>query len=263
MKSKLAVIFLVLLSIGMGVGLIVRHKQADTESKSLLGHVLQLSNQVVSTRLQLEEQQSVNMELRTNLATRKIEISSVSNNLAAVSANFSKLQVEAKAAADLAAIEMAKRDSKISELQGQNDDMTKKMGDLSTSLTNLNTQIIETERKLTASEGDREFLMKELRRLQAEKTELERQFNDLALLRDQVRKLKEELSISRRLEWLRQGIYGNLNKKGGERLTEAKKVEPTNAVDSSLNVELRQDGGVKIESKIPAAETNAPASPPK
>jgi len=61
----------------------------------------------------------------------------------------------------------------------------------------------DTERKLAASEGDREFLLAELKRLQAEKVDLERQFNDLALLRDQIRKLKDELSIASRLEWIR------------------------------------------------------------
>src|SRR5204862_4664146 len=114
--------------------------------------------------------------------------------------------------------ELAKRDAKINDLETQRDDLTHKMDDFKTAITNLETQIGETEKKLAASEGDREFLLKELKRLQAEKAELERQFNDLAMLREQVRKLRDELSISKRLDWIRRGLYGSL--KGAEKLQE-------------------------------------------
>jgi len=258
MKSKLAAIFLILLCVGLGVGLIVRHQQATRAQELALAHILQLSNDVVETRSNLEKKQGDNLLMDKDLTARKSDLLSVSNNLAAVSASLARLQVEAKAAAETAAAELARRDAKIIELQGQNDDMTKKMGDLSLSLTNLETQIADTQRKLATSEGDREFLVQELRRLQAEKAELERQFNDLVILREQVRKLKDELSISRRLEWLKQGIYGNLGKKGGERLTEAAKSSSPKTNIPSLNVELRQDGGVKVEASPGAAETNAP-----
>ncbi len=48
----------------------------------------------------------------------------------------------------------------------------------------------------------------------AEKAELERQFNDLAVLRAQVSKLKEELSVARRLEWIRQGLFASTEQRG-------------------------------------------------
>src|SRR5437868_6465012 len=83
--------------------------------------------------------------------------------------------------------EIAKRDSKIKELEGQNDEMTKKLTELNGSIGSLEKQIADTEKRLAASEGDRAFLLKELKRLQIEKAELERQFNDLVVLRDQVR----------------------------------------------------------------------------
>ena len=90
------------------------------------------------------------------------------------------------------------------------------MADLNTSITSLESQIDNTKKKLAASEGDRDFLLNELKRLQTEKAELERKFNDLAVLRDQVRKLRDELSIARRLEWIRRGLYGSA--KGAEKL---------------------------------------------
>ena len=46
------------------------------------------------------------------------------------------------------------------------------------------------------------------------RAELERQLHDLALLREQVMKLKEELSIARRLELIKQGLYQSVRRGG-------------------------------------------------
>ena len=99
-----------------------------------------------------------------------------------------------------------------------------------------------------------------MKRLQTEKAELERKFNDLAVLRDQVRKLRDELSIARRLDWIRRGLYGS--EKGAEKLQKGLAAAgPQTNYD--LNVEIKQSGGAKIASP----STNAPATntpvPPK
>src|SRR2546422_11374444 len=146
------------------------------------------------------------------------EAQGLSNKLDSLTTTLVKTEEEAKAAAQQAKGEIAKRDAKIADLEGKNDDLTKQMTDLNSSINNLESQIADTQKKLVASEGDREFLLKELKRLQAEKAELERKFNDLAVLRTQVAKLKDELSIARRLEWIRMGIYGMQGQKGAERL---------------------------------------------
>ena len=117
---------------------------------------------------------------------------------------------------------------------------------------------------MAASEGDREFLLKELKRLQAEKMELERQFNSLAILREQVKKLKEELSISRRLEWIRRGLYGE--QKGGQRLQAGLPVAAPKT-NYALDVEIRRDGDAKVVAPAGTAPAtnatpaNAPAPP--
>ena len=118
----------------------------------------------------------------------------------------------------------------------------------------LTTQITETQRKLDASEGDKAFLEGELKRLIVEKAELEKQFNDLDTLRRQVSKLKEELSIARRLEWIRKGLFSGDEQKGATKLMNVKPHnDNTNVYD--LNVEVNSDGSVKV---IPGL-TNAPA----
>ena len=104
------------------------------------------------------------------------------------------------------------------------------------------------------NEGARAHLS-ELRRLQDEKNSLERQFNDLAMLREQVRKLRDELSISRRLDWIRRGLYGSL--KGAERLQQGIEPPITGGTNFDLNVELQESGEVEV---VPQG-TNAPAEP--
>ena len=151
---------------------------------------------------------------------------------------------------------MERKDAKIAELTSQTNVLSRKMDDLTSSIGSLSKQIADTEKKLTASEGDREFLLKELKRLQSEKAELERQFNDLSALRTQVAHLKEELSIARRLEWIRMGIYGLQEQKGAERLM-AKTPIPGPSNNYNLNVELKQDGGAVI---VPR-QTNATSAP--
>jgi chromosome segregation ATPase len=246
-------IALALLVLLMAGGLWMNYNNAQKQTKELEAKVKLLSLQVVQKDQDLNEAKQVNSTLESHLAQQSDAASRLSNTLSQTTATLQKTEVEAKKAAQLSAEEMAKRDQRISELEGQRDDLTKRMTELNGAITGLESQITETQRKLATSEGDRAFLLKELKRLQSEKLELERQFNDLAMLRDQVRKLKEELSTASRLDWLRRGLYGS-TPKAAEKLKQP--LTSTNK-DFNLNVELRQDGSVKLN---PAA-TNAPAPP--
>ena len=255
MKGKTGIVVLVVLSLGLGGALLFRHSKAVQEREAAQASITRLSNVVSDVQLKLNEQVKVNLTLETNLAVRTSEAESYSNKFVATSEALEKTEADAKAAAEAAKNEIARRDSRINQLEGQNDEMTKKVGDLNTAITDLEGRIEDTQRKLAASEGDREFLLKELKRLEAEKAELERQFNDLAVLREQVRKLKDEMSIARRLEWIRRGLYGS--EKGAEKLQKGIASTPPPS-EFDLNVEIRQEGGAKV---VPPA-TNAPANPP-
>jgi hypothetical protein len=112
--------------------------------------------------------------------------------------------------------------------------------------------------------------------LVAEKAELERQFNDLKVLRAQVAKLKEELNISRRLAWIREGIFARADQKGGQQLIQ--KSQPAFGPGSTnppptapkrsnydLNVEVNADGTVRVippTNNVVAAPTNTEPTPP-
>ncbi len=231
----------------------MRHKQAVEVKQQDEETIHILTKNVEETKDKLDEQERLAMYLQTNLSVRTEELSGASNNLTKLNAELARTQKEMQAAAEAARAAIADRDSQISKLTTETNAMSLKMDDLTASIGTLGLQISATERKLAASEGDREFLLKELKRLQVEKADLERQFNDLSVLRTQVAKLKEELSISRRLEWIRLGIYGASDKKGAEKLMAGSTPTPPPATNNfNLNVELKQDGGSKVVVPSPA-----------
>jgi septal ring factor EnvC (AmiA/AmiB activator) len=258
MKALIAI--LIIACLALGAALFYRHTTAEKQIKQDSESILVLTNRVSDAERKLAEQSAVNASLEKDLTARTQQLTETSNTLIKVTANLAKVREEAQAAATNAAADLAKRDARINELETQRDDLTKRMTDLNTQISGLDTQISDFQRKLAASEGDREYLLKELKRLQQEKNDLERQFNDLAMMREQVRKLKDELSISRRLDWIRRGLYGSL--KGAERLQKGFVAPSTNQTNFDLNVELKQSGGVNIgpQTNAPAADTNsAPA----
>ena len=129
------------------------------------------------------------------------------------------------------------------------------MDELTASINSLEGKIADTRKKLASSEGDRTFLLKELSRFQDEKAGLLAKFNNLAALRAQVAKLREEAAINQRLAWIRMGVYDQREKKGAERLLA---ISPTPVkVDNRLEIEVEQNG----RSKIIPGSTAAPQSP--
>jgi chromosome segregation ATPase len=257
MNAKTVV--LVVLCAGLAIALVLSRRTANQQREDNEATIVRLSNEWVQTSTQLNETTKTNTLLETNLAFRTEALQSVSNKLEAISADLARTEAQAKAAAQAAQEEMAKRDAKIADLELQREDLSKQMTNLSLSITNLEGQIQETQRKLASSEGDREFLLKELKRLQIEKAALEKQMTDLAFLRTQVHKLRDELAISRRLDWIRRGLFG-FPAKGGE-IMQNGFVTGTPRSNDNLNVEIKREGGAKILSPATnaPARTNAPA----
>ncbi len=253
MKGKVGVIVLLIICVFLAMFIYLSQEKAKDQQQQAAQNIERLSVGLNTTSNQLTEQKHVNDSLLARLDSRTSELLSVSNKLETVSLELAQTQQQAENAAKAAAEEVAKRDARISKLEGQNDEMTGKIANLTEILSELEKQITETERKLSASEGDREFLLVELKRLQAEKADLERQLTDLSLLRDQIRKLRDELSIARRLEWIRQGLYGG-EQRGADRL-EAGHATPAQP-GYDLNVEIRQDGDARV-----LETTNNPATP--
>ena len=261
-SMKAAIVFCLFVCLALGVSLFMREKKAKDVKQADEVRIYTFSNTVEETKSKLDEKERLAMYLQTNLTIKTEELGMTSNHLSKINAELARTRSEMQAAAEAARAEMAKmeaqaraelakKDAQIAQLSSETNPLTLKMDDLTSSIDKLGQLIASTERKLAASEGDREFLFKELKRLQAEKAELERQFNDLAVLRTQVAKLKEELTVSRRLEWLRMGIYGMQDKKGAELLM-AKDNPGAKTNNFNLNVELKQEGGATVLTNTPS-----------
>jgi len=248
MNAKTLSVLLLLALLGLGAGWFVTGKKASEEKEHASSQIMTLSNELVTATFKLTEQQKVNASLETNLASRISELGILSNRWTYVAGELNRTEAEAKAAADAARIEIERRDKQIAGLEDERDDLSHRMDGLTGEIDGLNNRIADTERKLAASEGDRDQLKRELKRLLAEKADLERRFNDLAVLRDQVRKLKEELSIARRIDFIRRGLYGT-PKKGAQLLNEGFRNVVTAApkTNSPIEAEVGTDGSVKVQ----------------
>ena len=232
MKNRIGVIVLVLVlvCVGLGIALIAIKKQAADQQRDFAEKNGALSNNLVqATTSLIGRSKSMPFWKATGTSGSKA-FDALTNNYSKLPANLSQISnnlAKTEAALKTSQEETAKRDAKIAELEAQNQALDKQAVDLSTAITNLTTQIEETKRKLAASEGEKGFLEKELKRLMAEKAELERQFNDLAVLRAQVSKLKEELSVARRLDWIRQGLFASTDQKGAQKLMQGPAAPPS------------------------------------
>ena len=255
MKNRIGFVILVVLCVGLGIGIIGIKRQADTEKAKDSESIQSLSNKVNVAANQLEETKQVNIELRKDLDSEKKNYNELTNNYSQVAANLAQTEVSLRTSEQ----EIAKRDVRIVDLESQNKALDQRAQDLSLEITNLSANIDATQKKLLASEGDKSLLEKELKRMVAEKAELERQFNDLTVLRAQVAKLREEQTIARRMDWTARGIYAAAEQKGAQRLisglvpaSQAKAPKP----NYDLNVEVTSDGSVRV---IPPL-TNGPAA---
>lgn len=264
MKNQLGIIVLIVICVGLIVALVVNQKNAATQHSQDTSTIGSISNQLVKTTADLEDVRKVNTDLNKDLDTRKAELVDYTNQMTSKLAEVSTALSKSEESLKNAQQQVTEKDAKISDLESQNHALDQRALDLSIAITNLTGQIEDTQKKLAASEGDKAFLQKELQRLMAEKAELERQFNDLKILKTQVAKLQEELAISRRLQWIRDGIFARDQKKGAQLLME-KSPPPagsentqTNAGKYDLNVEVNADGTVKV---IPPLTNTAPANP--
>jgi septal ring factor EnvC (AmiA/AmiB activator) len=263
MKSKVAIVILVVVCLALGVGLVTEQRKHAREKKEREDQIALQTKNLQETARNLEEQKQVNMTLETDLKSRGEDLKGLSNNLSKVISDLEKSDAQAKATAEQlrsAQADLAKKDQKIGELEGERLLLGKQMDQLTNSIGDLSKQIVATEKRLATEQGEKAFLVKELNRMRAEKAELERQFNDLAVLRAQVGKLKEELAIARRLEFIRLNLFGTTAKGGAEKLMTPARPPAASGTNYDLNVELRPTAPARVVTPPPPA-TNIPAGP--
>jgi len=219
------------------------------------------SNKVTTATGQLEEQKQVAAMLEKDVEVQKKNVAEATTKLTETSQSLAKTE-ESLATAKK---EIATRDTRISELEAQNVALDKQALELTNQISSLSMKITDTQKKLAASEGDRAYLEKELTRMINERADLERQFNDINVLKAQVAKLREEMNVARRQEWTRNGIYASSEQKGAQKLmqglapvpaaTQTKAARP----NYDLNVEVTSDGSVRVIPPITNSGGAAPA----
>jgi chromosome segregation ATPase len=248
MNARLVAIFLGLIAAVLGGVLYFVKDKATKELTVAEVRVDQLTGDLVRVETKLNEQVKVNASLEASLAERTQEVVVYSNKLAYVTTELAKTEEEAKAAAAKAAEEIGLREKAIEGLSVEKDDLTERLAELNLRIGGLQAQIRETERRLAESQGGEEVLQKELRRLMSEKSDLDRRFADLSAVREQLRKLKQEAQVARRMESIRIGVL-DMDKKGAQLLQEGiRRPVPREAgtVDGSLQVEIGPDGTGRV-----------------
>jgi len=234
---------LCVLCLGLGAAVVYRQSTSATEKKRYQAALGALSNEVQEASAKLHEQKQVNLSLERDVATLSGDLKDKSKRVEIVPNSASKSDLRERPASESVQLP----DPRLVELESERDDLTGQLESLTGSMSSLQSQMVETQRKLQTSEGDRELLLSELKRLQAETIKLQRQFNDLAQLRQQMRKLRAEQSVSRRLEWARRGSDANL--KGGELLQKRLASVTRPPSDYRLDVEVRRDGAMGVGAK--------------
>src|SRR5438093_10701419 len=185
---KNTTIVLAIVSLGLGAGLLSQHQQATQAVKTAEESRTTYSNsweQAKGKLEKLDEVEKVAAALETKLNARTEALTSTSNELVKASTDLAQANTalaQSQAAFTTAQAEMKKQQAQIAELEAKRDDLARKMDELTASIGSLETKIADTKKKLASSEGDRTFLLKELERLQNEKSALVAQFNNLAAM---------------------------------------------------------------------------------
>lgn len=123
-------------------------------------------------------------------------------------------------------------------------------------LAELDALIIVTKHKLANSETDNAYLTAELQKQLAQKAELQRKFNDLNVVRAQVKKLRDELFVARRLEWMANGADPSTPTKGAALL-----MRRTPAPAATVSVSPASPASASAKAAASATSPAKPASP--
>ena len=264
--------------------------QLDTQRQTLEETVQTQDKRIVELNTEVESEKTKVTQLDMNLTQKTAEMDTLklqyAQDLGAVETklqevDLAKVKAEeelVETTADLkakttelkefqakVADETKQRVELIAALETKNDTLNQEKGALEVKIANLNTEIDETNQKLEDSEGDRTFLEGELLRLQDEKAELVKQMNDLEFLSAQVKRIKSDIAVAKRMDWMRRGIgiYAKRQTvaqkqaalragKYGEKPVSAE--EPQN---ENVSVELTSDGRVIINGKVIEPEIEA------
>jgi chromosome segregation ATPase len=256
MKTKIGVVILAVICVGLLVALIATKKASDDQHKSDTASILEFSNDLVTANNSINDLNQVNLMLTNDLATSRQTLAEVSNNLAEASSALEDTKASLQGAED----QITNLNSRITDLEAQNKMLDDRADTLAGTIQTLDSQIAATQSQLAASETNNAFLAVELQKQMTQRAELEHKFNDLDTVRAQVKKLRDELFVARRLQWMSSGTSPDIQPKGAQLLMQHTTTASTNVASArssqyDLNVEVGSDGSIHV---IPPA-TNSPS----
>jgi hypothetical protein len=260
MKLKIGIVILAVVAAGLLIALLADKKAADDQHKKDADAILDFSNQLTTANASLDDLRQVNLTLTNDLMAGQQALESVSNNLA----ETAMVLADTKAALENAQGEITNLNVRVSDLQAENRVLDDRANMLSNTIAALDIQIADTQQKLSASETNNAFLAGELQKQLEQKAELQRQFNDLDVVRAQVKKLRDEEYTARRQQWMDDGNKPGNQPKGAQLLMQrtppAPKPDATNAAPKfDLNVEVGSDGSVHVMSPSNNVPQDTPA----
>jgi len=252
MKTKLGIVILAMACGGLAIALFATKNTSDERLKKDADAILDFSNQLVAATANLDELRQVNLMLTNDLAGSRQETLTFSNQFTETSGTLASTKASLRSAQE----QIASLNRRMAGLETRNQVLDQRAAALTNAIASLNAQIADTQQKLAGSETNKAFFEKELQRQTAAKAELESKFNNLSTVRAQVKKLKDDLLIARRLQWMREGSDLGSQQKGAQLLMQHTASAPAEPPHYDLNVEVGSDGSIHV---IPSP-TNAPAT---
>jgi chromosome segregation ATPase len=253
MKIKIVIVILAVVCLGLAVGLLAVKKQGEEQHATDLSSIVDFSNQVFNANIKIIELNQVNLTYSNDVVLSQQQAEALSNSLAAANVTIANSQATIAGAQS----QITNLNTRINELETENKVLDQRANDLTNTLAQLNRQIEETRRQLATSENNNTYLQQELQKQMAQKAELEHKFADLDELRTQVKKVKTDLFVARRLQFMKNDLT---QMKGAQLLIQrsAPTVPAAEKPGYGLNVEVGSDGSVRVIPPLGAA-TNAPA----
>jgi chromosome segregation ATPase len=249
--KTLVTIILILACVGLVIALVINQKHIDAERAKAAADIMDFSNQVVAANDELNDLRQVNLALTNDLNSSREQLVDLSNQMITISNSLSGQLASSDA-------QLKTAQDQIATLQSQNEALDQQAAELTNTIDSLNAKIDEARMQLAESEKNGAFAQSELTNELAANAELQRKFNDLKTVRQQARKLHDELVVQRRLQWIREGTEPNSGTKGATLLMA--RSWPTNRLASpshyNLSVEVDSSGAVHIVSDTNSATTN-------
>ncbi len=261
MKAKIIIVVLAIACVGLVIGLLAVKKQGEAQRAADLSTIVDFSNQVVNATLKINDLNQVNLALTNDLALSQQQGAQLSNQLAATAATLAESRTALASTQTRDQDTITNLTARINDLEAENHALDQRASDLTNTIAKLDAMIQDTQAKLNTTEKNNQYLQQELQKQLAQKAEIEHKFNDLDELRQQVKKIKTELFVARRLQFMKND---NSQKKGAQLLmdrsvTVTNEPPPPAAPNYGLNVEVGSDGSVRMISPL-VAPTNAPAA---